>query len=575
MGLPLLPAGPSPVALGYGAQVWGDVTVIVRRWDGTIYRWAGDELDAANVPCDLVYTTAMPGGFRSCTCTLFRQVLTPAPEGLFDDVWVLGPGGRIYWEGRLQSMPSSTDDGGRVNPTAVGWSAHLEDDQTLQVLGTDRDLAGWGAVPAQRRNALNGFNFAVIDGGSRWDDSTSGSAGPVLDLRRPKGQAAWTSAAGRPFVALSYNCGGQPLTGIEFHARKPVNLTGWVLQIVAFSDLALTTELGTLPIAGASIVDGQVYGWAPPAGTRALELSLHYPTAPGGNADNEYGLMLAEVAVYGGLPGGQPTTSYTGAVNGPLAYPVSAVLPELLRRGAPLLRIGTIEPTQYRVPHLVGREPTTTAALVELLNRSHWWDWAVWERREFSYNQRFGGASRTWLVSTDDGAVLSMEGDTTDVVWSGAAVSYRDFAGVEHTIGPPGSTAERTDPRLQSSDPDNPATLHGINRVGLFSLSEPVDYEGAILCGLAWLDAQSQATRRGSCTIAGSVLDEHGNEHPVDMIRGGHRLRVIDRPSDPDRRVIETSMARGSRTITLTLDNTAQTLEALLERMGASFVGVL
>lgn len=556
-------------------RVWGDISIIVERWDGTIIRWAGDELDAANVPCDLVYTTSMPGGFKSCTCTLFRDILDPAPEGLFDSVTIVGPGGLTYWEGRLQSMPASTDDGGRVTPAAVGWSSHLEDNQSFQVLGADRELSGWGPVPVRRRYALNGFNFNVIDGSTRSDDTGSGSAGPVLDLRRSKGQPAWTANPGRPFIATAYNCGGQPLRGIEFHARRPVNLTGWSLQIVAFSDLAMTTELGTLPIAGASIVDGQVYGWSLPSGTRAIELNLYYPTAPAGNVDTEYGVMLAEVAVYGDLAGGQATTSYTGANNGPLAYRVSTVLPDLLRRAAPLLRVGEIEQTDFLVPNVVFREPGTLASVIELLNRYHWMEWAVWERREFVFHKRFQGPSRTWFVSTKEGAKLNLEGDTTDVIWDSVFGSYRDFGGVERTVGPPGSLAERTSLDLRSNDANNPATLHGIPRIGHFALSEPSDAEGAILACAAWLDAQSQATRRGSCVVTGSVLDEHGNEHPVDLIHGGDRLFVTDRPDDPPRRVIETSVNRGSRQNTLTLDNTAQTLEALLERWGVSYIGVL
>jgi hypothetical protein len=555
------------------SRVWGDVTVIVERWDGTRHRWAGDELDAANIPCDLVYSTSMPGGFKSCTCTLFRDLGEPTPEGLFDTVRILGPGGVTYWEGRLQAMPSSTDDGGRITPSAVGWAAHLEDRQDIQQIWVDRDLGQWGPVTDQRRSTERP-SWRIIDGESAWD---SESAGPVLRLWHGPGEPAWNTAPARPHISIRYDGGGAAIAGLEARVVRAVGLTGWTFATHGW-DRAQTTFNNVTSLS--TTIGGRVAASFDPSSSRAAEFALYYAGAPGGGADGDWGAALTDVAVYGDLSGVRTARTDSpryGAGQGPYGVPADSVIRTAITRWAPKLRVDdeSVQRTTYLIPHLAQREPGTLTSLIELCNRFHWWDWGVWEDRRFWFHARFGGRSKTWLVSTEDGAALTDEGETTDVVWTGGMVSYTDFGGASHTVGCPGSPAERVDRRLATNDIGNPAALHGIPRIAHFAYSERADYEGAVFGGMAWLEAQAQASRRGTCTVSGTVLDEHGNEHPADLIRAGDKLIVSNRPDDPPRRVIETSMVHATRTNSLTLDNTAETYDALLERMGASFVGVL
>ncbi len=554
-------------------RVWGDVSIMVTRWDGSQTRLAGDELDARNVPCDLTYSTSMPGGFRAATCTLFRELQTPGAEGLFDTFRVLGPGGRIYWEGRLQSIAASTADGGRATPSAVGWSAHLEDRQDVGPVYVDRELGQWGPITSQRRQQILGYPYRPIDGTTGWDDSDAG-AGPEIRLWHGPGESPWT-VAGRPVHEIRYDGGGATLDAVEARVAAAVGTAGWDLAVrgwdrrqTAWSSVGIWSHT----------VGARVSSSIAPA--RAAAIGFSTDIAPGGSVSGQHGVALAEVAVYGDLSG--VTTVRTdspiyGPGQGPLGVTASSVIRDAISRWAPQIRVDdeSVQPTTYPIPHLAPRELGTVASLTELVNRHHWWDWAVWEDRRFWYHQRFGGRSRSWIVSTQDGAELSLEGDTTDLVFNGVIVEWTDFGGEPHTVGPPGSSAEFIDGRLASPDPYNPATLHGIQRWGVFRLSAAADREGAVLCGLGWLDAQSIATRRGTATVTGSVLDTAGHEHPVDMIRAGDRLYVAEETNPVPRRIIETNMVHATRQNTLTLDNTAQTLEALLERMGVSLIGVL
>ena len=40
---------------------------------GRVWRWSGDEPDAADAPIGLVFTTKIPGGFEAMSCKLPRD----------------------------------------------------------------------------------------------------------------------------------------------------------------------------------------------------------------------------------------------------------------------------------------------------------------------------------------------------------------------------------------------------------------------------------------------------------------------------------------------------------------------
>jgi hypothetical protein len=58
-------------------------------------------------------------------------------------------------------------------------------------------------------------------------------------------------------------------------------------------------------------------------------------------------------------------------------------------------------------------------------------------------------------------------------------------------------------------------------------------------------------------------------------VRAGDYISVGDAANDVPRRIISTTYTHRDRTLTADLDNTPQKLDAILERVGVNFVGVL
>ena len=106
-------------------------------------------------------------------------------------------------------------------------------------------------------------------------------------------------------------------------------------------------------------------------------------------------------------------------------------------------------------------------------------------------------------------------------------VAYQDAAGVERTVGPPGSNSDAEDDRLIDDDDSNPSrratSLVRRKEVGVLGSDEH-----AILIGQAFLGEQNNLLRRGSVTIQGFATDDAGNEAPVCEIRACDRLVIED-----------------------------------------------
>lgn len=550
----------------------------VKQADGAVVRWGPGELDAADIPTRLRFGTTVPGGYKTLSCDLLRRIDLDHPdENLFDNVRVYGPGNETAWDGRAVGFPASHGDHFTVSPDAVGWSAHLGDDTSFSMVYVDRDLSQWGPMSVQRRVNVSGS-------GSPGDpqthpDVTTGYPSLALEY-----QGRW-SATYPVDVEAWYDAGSGNLIGSIYYAwKRGPNLSGtdvnWNWQVNATTDDVSSSfdSSGNLRAAGPGTGTLTTTG----LNKRFGQLALIY----GGLANTTdgilFGLYFTCLAVYGdhGLPkfGAASDTSAAG-------LRTSDVVAHIVASAAPLLTFstgtsGSIRDVGTVIPHLTFKTPGKAEDAITQANKFNLYPWGVYAGatgpREFFWKP-WDPDELTWEVRLADGVWFDPAGASAEDSYNGVVVTYKLPDGAARAAGPPGSGFDVTDTTLVDTSPQNPVNAHGIpRRWALLDISDVTTDQGAKTIGAIYLRERSQAPRRGTIRVTtGQAIHPTAGSRPAWAIKAGDHVAITDHPVSEPRRIIETDYDHDTRTNTLTVDNSSQRLDALLERMGVALVGVV
>lgn len=536
--------------------------VSVRTPDGPSYRWGADNPRAANKPQGLTFSTAMPGGFDQCSCTLERDPRLSYPDLVeLSDVQVLGPGGEVVWEGRLEEFPDTAGDQAQVSPQCVGYQAHLDDDNSASEIYVDQQLSKWGDPSLSRQIALllAGYGFAS---GQSAADPTSGTPALVQTL-----SDSW--AATLPINESWYDAGAGNLIAKVYYSLllQEAAIGAWTEGVALSSDANASTTENTANLHPSA----PVAAYFTPTTPYRFAFIQHYNGTPNIGAQGaNYIALWEQLALYGdhGLP------LYGPDPQGVLA---SDVIAHAVGRWAPKIRFtvgpgGTIQPSGFVLDQLAFT-PTTASAIVKQAAQYELLDWAVWERTAGTdgptmYVNERGARGKVWRARVGP-AQLQESGPQVSRIWNGVIVTFTAIDGTTQTAGPPGSGATYTDPSLADPDPQNPANEAGITRWAPLPLGTSTP-TGAIQAGAVFLRAQKEVATAGQAAIVGHVQDSSGVWFPYHAVRGGDSVVFTDAHDTSPRRVVSTGSDDSTKTNTVQLDQPPDTTTALLERMSES-----
>lgn len=530
-------------------------------------RWGPDSGAIADIPKGLQFTTSDPGGFKDASLSLARRIDLDWPDlALLKPIRIHGVGGRIAWEGRLHELPAHHADDYAISPTAVGHAAALDDDPSFREIYVGRDLAEYEEATARRKlNVIEGGTFAPRPYETLPDPITG------LPCLRMNIEGAWAGRA--PLIEVALDAGpGCKIAAMDNEWLLSTNDANFALEQRVGDD-----DLETAFISSGDLATGATSGFgtfAPATAKRWLFWEWYYSITTAGADGQQFVATARKLAWFGahGLP-------IRGAFPNRGLY-ASDVIANIVQRCAPGLTYttgtdGSIEPSEYVIPHLTFREPTKGSDAILAVNAYHQRSWGVEDHRRF-YWRSTDKPRKRWRIRRSLGHGIDLLGPQSESAINGLVVKFTDAAGVTRVVAPPGcTTADVTSELLADTSPTNPVNAAGITRKwGELQLGFVTDYAGAIQVGYAYLtDTLRFAASRGSVVVTGLVEDdETGILYPAWCMRAGDSAVNTD-GDGIERRIIETTYDNDARQLTANLDSTPHKVDALMERMGLALVG--
>jgi hypothetical protein len=523
----------------------------IKRVDGRIDRIAGDEADPRNVPQGFSRSSAIPGGWTSCSFTLPRSALRRDLDP-FDEIVVMGDGNEVLFEGYGIEYPAAGEDD-TVTVTATGWASILKDNPCPTLIPVDRDLNAWVSTELKYRTLLTSIGLSPVGDPNSSTDTVDGL--PGLQLVIPV-----SPATPRPVSYGWYDAGSAKVASI-YYDMVSVSVVGDSGNFGVADDAYATGS-----IAGADLLTGAnssaIGTFTPSTPKRWAYAGITREAAVANTAEKS--MTVRKLAVYGDHP--IPQVAVSGEPNGVLA---SDVLAHLLEANCPELNVrrgpGGIEASTFVIPHLVLRDIESLEEAVLRINRFDIADWGVYENR--TPFLRPPGSGRTFVARTDDnGVTYNDAGLTGDELYTGVVVRYTDPSGKARSVGPVGSGCDTETPALSLSG-SNALTKRGRRRILPLSISTTAVERDAIQTGSRALQEKNQLETRGDAEISGVIRDVAGIAHPVSKIKAGDQIIFPDREWKP-RRIVEETWTAETDTISLSLDASPSKIDAMMERMG-------
>lgn len=549
-----------------------DLAISLLNADGSVGdRWGPDEDAVGDVPKGLTFSTSDPGGFKDASLSLARRIDRQWPDlKLLRPVRIYGAGNRTVWEGRLQEIPLHHAADYSISPGAVGHAAELDDDPSFAEIYIDRDLSKWGEASIQRKLGLLGGSQDLSKTSFTIGTGTGSTLPAILislidaQVSFRERQETWYYGNGCDIGRVRY----------DFIAPKPGGLGAsmhngmWVYK----DDV------------GAGGMFGVAHATTPAANqvTTPSSAGFKYAGTMTENGNEAYvGPTSGDTWGFAGVcVMGRHGLTERGLWPA-IGFYASDIVADIVSRSAPGLNFttgdgGSIEPSEYVIPHLDLSTPGKGSDGVLAVNAYHQRTWGVEDNKRFFWRSATKPRKR-WRIRRSKGHGVDLLGPQAEDAVNGVVATFTDPVGMTRVIGPLGcATAYVTSALLEDTSPTNPVNAAGIKRKwAQLSLGFVTDVPGATQVAYAWLvDKLQNANSRGSVIVSGFVEDDAtGALYPASEMRAGDSAIVVD-GDNIERRIIETNHDNDSHTTTCNMDSTPHKVEAMMERMGVALVGV-
>lgn len=546
-------------------------------------RWAEDCTDAANVPSALTFTTEMPGGFGHCNLTLSRRPELSYPDSKeLSRLTVMGVGGSVAWEGRIEKLPTTGGYQAQTNIEAFGYAAALEDDNSAREIFVDQELSKWEAPSVARKIALLG---ALTD-----EEDPSVGSGPSASTETafPALVTQLTGAWARSRTSEGwYDAKGIPVGLVRAYYKQGPSVSGapWEMHLLLTTSETDSDHEGTI-LEWAGGAEGTHEPKELPAGANIrpfASVGLGYAGAAG-TQGQQYAVYWSSLAVYGRhgltLHGTNSATEAKGVLaSDAVAYAIGKWASEIATTSA---GVSTIQPTTFVIPQLAFLEPTTIAEMIKQATRFELPDWAVWEDLTFwMYPKPDPDSTRSpeakwrrWKARVGP-SQLQEAGPQISRVVNAVVVQYTDVTGKARYVGPPGMAGAElgsTSSALEDTSSENPLNELGIKKWALLKMGTSTQV-GAITVGAIFLREQGRLENSGQAALVGYVEDEAGTWWPAWMVRAGDQISFTDAADPSYRNIVSTSYDDSSNTNTIQLEVPPETMPGLLERLAVVVSG--
>lgn len=503
---------------------------------GDRIRWDAASPNAENRPLSPAFDTETGRGFSSGSVTLQRPAERDYPElRLLNELTLRSSSGQIVYQGRARGIPA----GENISFDCDGWISHGESRQITDLI-IDREMSSWG--PAG--NAEKARLATAYSGGPILDPSTQGS---TLRLEIPTRMA---NGSNRTLVVAQYRSPG-PIGRIRL-VHPALGGSPWTLYLAA----GKSVEMGTPDTSTQTSVNtaGEINIYPTGPSVRFGKVEWFYNTTFTG--DGTWTNVVAPT-VYG--RSGITTGTRSDGLDG---FTASAGIRYLASRYCPRWSLEDVEESAYLIPHAVWREPTTPVDAIRQLNSYHLWRLGVWEDRRLTFAPYDLSVADWQVASGVDGVRVEYQGDTTENVYNGVAVSYTGFDGEQYRLTP-------EDSELLGDDSEWISANQWGDQVWLnLDVSWPCSSDDAVEIGRLALANANQARRPSTITVPATVRDIHGSEWPSSYVRADQTIVVTNQTPAIPRLITRTSWSDHS--LTITTDNAIDTMEAFTQRLSGA-----